>query len=110
MSKEIEHSISGADGEVSSCVSHLIRAFTDSLNIFKQVRKHRRRRQNRKNEARQTKDQSPSSEELQLSTSLRKGPIDIKETFENHYAKAGDRFAKGDGKLRMYTSIFPGVN
>ncbi|KAH7138127.1 hypothetical protein B0J11DRAFT_7745 [Dendryphion nanum] len=96
MSKEIAESICSGDGDVSNCVSHIIRAFSDSLNVFKQIRKHRRRRRTRKNEALESKADAPSGAELQLSTSLRKGPFDIKQSFEDHYAKAGDRFAKGD--------------
>lgn len=82
------------DGEVSSCVSNLIHAFTDGLNVFKRLRERRKRRKSKQRE----REEGPSGEELQLSNSLRKGPVELKEKYENCYGDKGDKFAKGDGK------------
>ncbi|KAF2466802.1 uncharacterized protein BDR25DRAFT_268291 [Lindgomyces ingoldianus] len=81
------------EAEVSNCVTNLIHAFTNGLDIFKRLRERRRRRKERKKEAH---FDSASSAELQLSNSLRRGPADIESSYKNHYSKAGDQFAKGD--------------
>lgn len=85
------------EAEVASCVSNLVQAFTNGLNIFKRLRERRRKRKARKEN--QTPDPSTSAE-LQLSKSLRKGPQDLAEKYaECYHSGMGPRFAKGDGKL-----------
>ncbi|KAJ4348247.1 uncharacterized protein N0V89_009619 [Didymosphaeria variabile] len=84
---------SAGDGEVASCVSNLIHAFTDGLNVFKRLRERRRKRRSKH------KDRdlgAPSGAELQLSTSLRKGPLELSEKYASCYGDKGDKFAKGD--------------
>jgi hypothetical protein len=86
------------DGDVSNCVNNLIEAFTNGLNIFKRLRERRRKHKARK------QTQTPevvSSAELQLSNSLRRGPQDLAEKYEECYGQKGmgHRFAKGDCKL-----------
>lgn len=85
-----------SEGEVSNCVSNLIHAFTNGLDIFKRLRERRRKRKHRKHN--KTKPDPASNAELQLSNSLRRGPLEIQSSYEQHYRKAGDRFAKGDGE------------
>lgn len=82
----------GGKGEVSSCVTNLIHAFTNGLDIFKRLRQRRRKRKARK----QSPVEEISNDEMQLSNSLRRGPRDIEDCYVGHYGKAGDRFAKGD--------------
>lgn len=90
-----------ADGEVSDCVSGLINAFTNSLDIFKRIRERRRKRRSKRHKGH---SEQASGAELQLSNSLRRGPLDIQESYEKNYGKAGDRFAKGDGKFHGSSS------
>lgn len=85
----------GGDGDVSNCVSNLIHAFTDGLNIFKRLRERRRKRKSRKKSEKAEKDEGA---ELLLSNSLRRGPKDIQERYERCYGEKGERFAKGDCK------------
>lgn len=83
-----------ADAEVASCVSNLIQAFTNGLNIFKRLRERRKRRKARKDS--QASDPIASAE-LQLSKSLRKGPEELAERYaECYFSGLGPRFAKGD--------------
>lgn len=85
-------------GDVSNCVNNLIEAFTNGLNIFKKLRERRRKHKARKQN--QTAEVI-SSAELQLSNSLRRGPQDLAEKYEECYGQKGmgHRFAKGDCKL-----------
>ncbi|KAL1654436.1 hypothetical protein SLS61_003037 [Didymella pomorum] len=83
------------EGDVSHCVHNLIEAFTNGLNIFKRLRERRRKHKARK------EIQTPepiNSAELQLSNSLRRGPQDLAERYEECYGQKnmGSRFAKGD--------------
>ncbi|KAF2278517.1 uncharacterized protein EI97DRAFT_465798 [Westerdykella ornata] len=88
-----EREVNGAGkGDVSSCVTNLIHAFTNGLDIFKRLRERPRKRKARK----QDQVEEISNDEMQLSNSLRKGPQDIGSCYSSHYGKAGDRFAKGD--------------
>ncbi|KAF2007729.1 hypothetical protein P154DRAFT_452891 [Amniculicola lignicola CBS 123094] len=80
-------------GEVSGCVHNLIHAFSNGLDIFKRLRERRRKRKSRKQGAQETPE---SSAEIQLSNSLRRGPAEIQESYDQHLSKAGDRFATGD--------------
>lgn len=86
------------EGDVSHCVHNLIEAFTNGLNIFKRLRERRRKHKARK------EIQAPepiNSAELQLSNSLRRGPQDLAERYEECYGQKGmgSRFAKGDCKF-----------
>jgi hypothetical protein len=83
------------DGEVAGCVSNLIHAFTDGLNVFKRLRERRRKR---KTKHKEREPVAPSAPELQLSNSLRKGPSELREKYESCYGDKGEKFAKGDGK------------
>jgi hypothetical protein len=92
------------EGDVSNCVHNLIEAFTNGLNIFKRLRERRRKHKARK------QSQIPelvNSAELQLSNSLRKGPQDLAERYEECYGQKGmgDRFAKGDCEFRTRSCI-----
>jgi hypothetical protein len=100
---------SAGDGDVSGCVSNLIQAFMNSLDVFKRLRERRRKRKSRKQES---PDQPghPSRDELQLSNSLRRGPQDIQDCYERHYSKAGERFAKGDGTYLDKDTLLPTSN
>ncbi|KAF2177415.1 hypothetical protein K469DRAFT_603431 [Zopfia rhizophila CBS 207.26] len=85
------------EGEVTNCVSNLIHAFTDGLDIFKRLReKRRRKRKSRGNRESVSGKKEASGAELRFSKSLRKGPLDIQKSYENHYSKAGGKFAQGD--------------
>jgi hypothetical protein len=90
MANEVAHS---GGGDVSNCVSNLIHAFTDGLNIFKRLRERRRKRKSKK---RKEEEGRRESAELLLSNSLRRGPKDIQERYEKCYGDKGERFAKGD--------------
>lgn len=88
------------EGDVSHCVHNLIEAFTNGLNIFKRLRERRRKHKARK------EIQAPepiNSAELQLSNSLRRGPQDLAERYEECYGQKGmgSRFAKGDCKFKF---------
>lgn len=85
------------EGDVTKCVHNLIEAFTNGLDIFKRLRERRRKHKARK----QSQAPEPiNSAELQLSNSLRQGPQDLAERYEECYSQAGmgHRFAKGDCK------------
>ncbi|KAF2444097.1 hypothetical protein P171DRAFT_473281 [Karstenula rhodostoma CBS 690.94] len=84
---------SAGNGEVASCVANLIHAFTDGLNVFKRVRERRRKR---KSKHKERESGAPSDPELQLSNSLRKGPVELRDKYESCYGDKGEKFAKGD--------------
>jgi hypothetical protein len=88
------------DAEVSNCVSNLIQAFANGLNIFKKLRERRRKRKARKES--QALD-AAISDELQLSKSLKRGPQELAEKYDACYVQTGQSFAKGDGKLHFRT-------
>ncbi|OCK78628.1 hypothetical protein K432DRAFT_331697 [Lepidopterella palustris CBS 459.81] len=81
-----------SNADVSNCVSLIIHAFTNGLDIFKRLRERRRRKKNKV----QAQPDPSSGDELQLSNSLRKGPLDIQTHYERNYEAVGERFAKGD--------------
>jgi hypothetical protein len=94
------------EGDVSHCVHNLIEAFTNGLNIFKRLRERRRKHKARK------EIQAPepiNSAELQLSNSLRRGPQDLAERYEECYGQKnmGSRFAEGDCKCSCLCRILP---
>jgi hypothetical protein len=93
MASEMQRS--GSGGDVSNCVSNLIHAFTDGLNIFKKLRERRRKRKSKKAREKEGKDEGA---ELQLSNSLRRGPKDIQDKYERCYGEKGEKFARGDCK------------
>jgi hypothetical protein len=86
------------EGEVSHCVSNLIHAFSNGLNIFKKLRERKRKRKARKDN--QAND-AAVSEEVQLSKSLKRGPQELAERYDACYSQTGQHFAKGDGKLHL---------
>jgi len=101
MANEAAHS--GA-GDVSNCVSNLIHAFTDGLNIFKRLRERRRKKKSKKSRETVEKDEGA---ELLLSNSLRRGPRDIQDRYEKCYGEKGERFARGDCKSLSSYLISP---
>jgi hypothetical protein len=90
-----EQSHKAEEAEVSNCVSNLIQAFSNGFNVFKRLRERRRKKKARKeNQA----AEAVTSDELQLSKSLRRGPQELAENYDAFYSQTGQRFAKGDGK------------
>ena len=95
---QVAHRQSGAQPEVASCVSGIIEAFTNGLNIFKRLRERRKKRKERKEKERSAPD-ATSDAEKQLSKSLKKGPLELVEKYAECYNSGmGPRFAKGDGE------------
>ncbi|KAH4190874.1 hypothetical protein HBI25_099180 [Parastagonospora nodorum] len=88
-----EKSHKAEEAEVEHCVSNLIHAFYNGLNIFKKLRERRRKRKGRKEN--QPAD-AAASEEKQLSKSLKRGPQELAETYDACYKQTGQSFAKGD--------------
>jgi hypothetical protein len=88
------------EAEVTHCVSNLIQAFADGINIFRKLRERRRKRKARKDS--QAVD-AAISDELQLSKSLKRGPQELAEKYDACYTQTGLSFAKGDGKLHHTT-------
>lgn len=99
------HGTATGEGDVSGCVSNLIQAFTNSLDVFKRLRERRRKRKSRKQQAAAEKAGHVAGEELQLSNSLRRGPQDIQSVYEQCYGRAGERFAKGDGTYLLFSNL-----
>ncbi|KAH7095047.1 hypothetical protein FB567DRAFT_19562 [Paraphoma chrysanthemicola] len=81
------------EAEVSHCVSNLIQAFSNGFNVFKRLRERRRKKKARKEN--QVAD-AVTSDELQLSKSLRRGPQELAENYDTFYSQTGPRFAQGD--------------
>ncbi len=81
-----------------SSVFALISAFTNGLDVFKKLKRERRK-----------KGDSIPVEEVRLSRSLRKGPSDIKVEYDRNYLVQGERFREGDCKLQ-HTSISRIIN
>ncbi|KAF2204095.1 hypothetical protein GQ43DRAFT_469359 [Delitschia confertaspora ATCC 74209] len=79
---------------VSSCVSSILEAFSNSLDIFKRLRERHRNRKGRKSGKKG--GSSASTAETQLNDSLSKAPEDIRQEYSRNYDKSGERFAKGD--------------
>jgi hypothetical protein len=95
-----EKSHKAEEAEVSNCVSNLIHAFSNGLNIFKRLRERRRKRKGRKETP---VADAAASEEQQLSKSLKRGPQELAQTYDVCYQQTGQSFAKGDGKLHFPT-------
>lgn len=83
------------EAEVSNCVSNLIQAFTNGLNVFKRLRERKRKRKARK----ESQQSDPAtSDEVQLSKSLRRGPQELAQQYDAFYSQTGQKFARGDGR------------
>lgn len=80
----------------NSYIISLIAAFNDGLDVFKKLRKRRRGKRKARRAKTQTALQEKGGDELRLSRSLRKGPVDIQNEYERHYRAKGERFAVGD--------------
>jgi hypothetical protein len=83
------------EGDVSNCVASLIQAFSNGLHIFKRLRERRQKPKTRK----QPHVSEPvNNAELQLSHSLRRGPMELAERYEQCYSQSnmGLRFSRGD--------------
>jgi hypothetical protein len=96
--EEKSHMLAAEEAEVTNCVSNLIHAFTNGLNVFKRLREKRRKRKARKET--QPID-AASRDEAQLSKSLKRGPQELAEKYDACYSQTGLSFAKGDGKLHL---------
>jgi hypothetical protein len=71
-----------------SSVFALIGAFTSGLDVFKKLKKKRRK----------VSEAQLRDEELRLRRSLQRGPLDIQQEYSQNYAVQGDRFRQGDCK------------
>lgn len=91
-----EQLLKAEEAEVTNRVSDLIHAFTNGLNVFKKLRERRRKRKARKEN--KVVDATISAE-LELSKSLRRGPQELAERYDECYSQTGLQFAKGDGKI-----------
>jgi hypothetical protein len=90
---------SGEQPEVASCVSGIIDAFTNGMNIFKRLRERRRKKKATKENEKPKSTPDPTRDaEKQLSKSLKKGPLELAEKYADFYHPMGPRFAKGDGE------------
>jgi hypothetical protein len=91
------------EAEVSNCVLNLIQAFSNGLNVFRRLRDRRRKRKTRK-EIQPV--ETATSDEVQLSKSLRRGPQELAEKYDAFYSQTGQSFAKGDGKYPLCKDEF----
>lgn len=64
----------------------LIGAFSSGLDVFKKLKKRRRKQV----------QQQPEDEELRLRRSLQKGPLDLQSEYNRNYAVQGDKYREGD--------------
>lgn len=86
--------------EITSCVASIIRAFTQSFDIFRRLReRRRRRRKSKKSRGKDGKEDGASAAELRLSQSLRRGPQHIGGVYEKGIKEKGREFEKGDGEF-----------
>ncbi|KAF2667056.1 hypothetical protein BT63DRAFT_328245 [Microthyrium microscopicum] len=69
-----------------SSVLALITSFTSGLDVFKKLKKRRKRK----------KEEKAALDETRLSSSLKKGPLDIHAEYSKNYALQGERFREGD--------------
>lgn len=77
----------------NASVLSIIAAFTSGIDVFKKLSK-RRHKKPCKGANSQANEQN--REELQLSRSLRRGPVDIQWKHERHVQGAGQLYAVGD--------------
>lgn len=83
-----------ANASVSSCVVSIISSFTSGLDVFKRFRQLRRSRKSRTKK----QDKTSRDDEVQLVSSLRRGPEDIGREYQRSISAVGEHFAHGDGK------------
>ncbi|KAF1956857.1 hypothetical protein CC80DRAFT_593544 [Byssothecium circinans] len=82
---------------VESSVHNLIHAFTDGLNVFKRLKERRRKRKSKHKSTGGGGDVKVKDDaESQLSISLRKGPVELQDTYVRCYGEKGEEFARGD--------------
>ncbi|EMC99993.1 hypothetical protein BAUCODRAFT_359274 [Baudoinia panamericana UAMH 10762] len=79
-----------AHSNVSSCVLSIVASFSNSLDLFRQLKEKRRRGKRTKNVAKLEEN------ELRLGKSLRQGPEDIGREYQKSVQAAGDQFVFGD--------------
>ncbi|KAK5686160.1 hypothetical protein LTS10_002274 [Elasticomyces elasticus] len=79
-----------AQTNVSSCVLSIVASFSSGLDVFKQFREKRRRKQRSKS------NDKLDAGELRLARSLRQGQEDIGREYLQNVRTAGDQFAVGD--------------
>ncbi|KAK5716783.1 hypothetical protein LTR15_009675 [Elasticomyces elasticus] len=79
-----------AQTNVSSCVLSIVASFSSGLDVFKQFREKRKRKQRSKS------NDSLNAGELRLARSLRQGQEDIGREYLQNVQTAGDQFAVGD--------------
>ncbi|KAK3618274.1 hypothetical protein LTR56_024763 [Elasticomyces elasticus] len=79
-----------AQTNVSSCVLSIVASFSSGLDVFKQFREKRKRKQRSKS------NDSLNAGELRLARSLRQGQEDIGREYLQNVQIAGDQFAVGD--------------
>ena len=84
-----------------NCVHSIVEAFHRSLDVLRKLRRHRRSPGKASSAKDITKTQM-SSDELELSKSLRRSPVDVQQEYERHRAVNGERFALGDGQFSLF--------
>jgi predicted Zn-dependent peptidase len=77
-----------------SSVFALISAFTNGLDVFKKLRERKAKKKRKQQE-----ELEAAKEEVRLSQSLSRGPMDIRSEYENNYALHGERYREGDGEF-----------
>ncbi|KAK8226204.1 hypothetical protein HDK90DRAFT_79362 [Phyllosticta capitalensis] len=89
-----------AQGKVEASVFAIITAFTSGLDVFRKLRERRgRRKKTRKahcSRPHSTTALDLSDDELQLSNSLQRGPVEIQDRYQLNRRHAGEPFAQGD--------------
>ncbi|GIZ38618.1 hypothetical protein CKM354_000203000 [Cercospora kikuchii] len=81
-----------ANASVSSCVVSIISSFTSGLDVFKRFRELRRSKKSRTKK----QDKAGREDEVQLVSSLRRGPEDIGREYQRSISAVGEHFAHGD--------------
>jgi hypothetical protein len=85
-----------APADVSTSVGSIISSFLNGLDVFKKLREKRRaKKRSKQNDATQKKR---AADEMQLSQSLRQGPVDIEAEYARNLQLVGERYAQGDGE------------
>lgn len=85
-----------AQPDVSRSVGSIIASFANGLDVFKRLRERRRAKKRSKQNEMAAKKRA--DEEMQLSHSLRQGPMDIEAEYSRNLQLVGERFARGDGE------------
>ncbi|PPJ57798.1 hypothetical protein CBER1_00130 [Cercospora berteroae] len=81
-----------ANTSVSSCVVSIISSFTSGRDVFKRFRELRGSKKSRTKE----QDKTGRNDEVQLVSSLRRGPEDIGREYQRSISAVGEHFAHGD--------------